>query len=141
MFHEHREEYIFCCCCVEGAAWVCQIYFVYSSVQVLYSPINFPSCSLHYWKWGTEISTYYCRTVYLPYSPVSVCIIYLGTLLLGVFLYIALYLLNESTLFSSVQFSRSVVSDSLRPHESQHARPPCSSPSPRVHSDSCPSSL
>ena len=32
-----------------------------------------------------------------------------------------------------VQFSRSAVSDSLRPHESQHARPPCSSPSPRVH--------
>ena len=43
--------------------------------------------------------------------------------------------------FSSVQFSRSVVSDSLRPHESQHTRPPCSSPSPGVHSDSCPSSL
>ena len=41
---------------------------------------------------------------------------------------------------SSVQFSRSVVSDSLRPHESQHARPPCPSPSPRVHSDSRPSS-
>ena len=38
-------------------------------------------------------------------------------------------------LFSSVQFS-SVVSDSLRPHESQHTRPPCPSPSPRVHSDS-----
>ena len=32
--------------------------------------------------------------------------------------------------WSSVQFSRSVVSDSLRPHESQHARPPCPSPSP-----------
>ena len=42
--------------------------------------------------------------------------------------------------FSSVQFSRSVLSDSLRPHELQHARPPYSSPSPRVHSDSCPSS-
>ena len=41
---------------------------------------------------------------------------------------------------SSVQFSRSVMSDSLRPHESQHARPPCPSPSPRFHSDSCPSS-
>ena len=40
--------------------------------------------------------------------------------------------------FSSVQFSRSVVSDSLQPHESQHARPP--SPTPRVHSDSRPSS-
>ena len=38
------------------------------------------------------------------------------------------------------QFSRSVVSDSLRPHESQHARPPCPSPTPRVHSNSRPSS-
>ena len=36
----------------------------------------------------------------------------------------------------SVQFSRSVVSDSLQPHESQHARPPCPSPTPRVHSNS-----
>ena len=41
---------------------------------------------------------------------------------------------------SSVQFSRSVVSDSLRPHESQHARPPCPSPTPAVYSNSCPSS-
>ena len=41
---------------------------------------------------------------------------------------------------SSVQFSRSVVSDSLPPHESQHARPPGPSPTPRVHSDSRPSS-
>ena len=38
----------------------------------------------------------------------------------------------------SVQFSRSVVSGSLWPHESQHARPPCSSPSPGIHSDSRP---
>ena len=38
--------------------------------------------------------------------------------------------------FSSVQFNRSVVSDSLRPNESQLARPPCLSPSPRVHSNS-----
>ena len=42
--------------------------------------------------------------------------------------------------FSSVQFSCSVVSDSLRPHESQHARPPCPSQTPGVHSDSRPSS-
>ena len=41
---------------------------------------------------------------------------------------------------SSVQFSHSVVSDSLQPHESQHARPPCPSPTPRVHSDLRPSS-
>ena len=44
-----------------------------------------------------------------------------------------------STLLSG-QFSHSVVSDSLRPHESQHSRPPCLSPTPGVHSDSCPSS-
>ena len=40
----------------------------------------------------------------------------------------------------SVQFSHSVVLDSLRPHDSQHARPPCPSPTPGVHSDSRPSS-
>ena len=42
--------------------------------------------------------------------------------------------------FSSVQFSRSVASGSLRHHELQHARPPCPSPSPGVHSNSRPSS-
>ena len=42
--------------------------------------------------------------------------------------------------YCSVQFSRLVVSDSLRPHESQHTRPPCPSPTPRVHSNSSPSS-
>ena len=40
--------------------------------------------------------------------------------------------------FSSVQFSRSVMSDSLQPHEPQHARPPCPSPTPRVHPNPCP---
>jgi len=40
----------------------------------------------------------------------------------------------------SVYFSRSVMSDSLQPHESQHARPPCPSPTPGVPSDSRPSS-
>ena len=41
--------------------------------------------------------------------------------------------------FSSVQFSHSVMSDSLRPPEPQHARPPCPSPAPRVHPNPCPS--
>ena len=41
---------------------------------------------------------------------------------------------------SSVQFSRSVMSDSLQPHESQHARPPCPSLTPKVHWNSRPSS-
>ena len=42
--------------------------------------------------------------------------------------------------FISVQFSRSVVSSSLRLHEPQQARPPCPSPTPRVHPNPCPSS-
>ena len=40
--------------------------------------------------------------------------------------------------FSSVQFSRSVMSDSLWPHESQHTRPPCPSPTPTAHTNPCP---
>ena len=46
--------------------------------------------------------------------------------------------MNPSVQFSSVQFSRSVVSDSLRPHGLQHARPPCPSPTLGVYSNSCP---
>ena len=45
-----------------------------------------------------------------------------------------------SGLIRSDQISHSVISDSLRPHESQHARPPCPSPTPGVHSDLHPSS-
>ena len=51
-----------------------------------------------------------------------------------VYIYIYIYQ------FSSVQLSCSVMSDFLRPHESQHTRPPCPSPTPGDYSDSCPSS-
>ena len=60
--------------------------------------------------------------------------------------HISNYLLGTLTFFPCIlfpiwnQFSCSVLSDSLQPHESQHARPPCPSPTPRVHSNSCPSS-
>ena len=47
---------------------------------------------------------------------------------------------SRSLIISSVQFSPSVMSDSLRPHGLQHARPPCPSPTPRAFSNSCPSS-
>ena len=47
------------------------------------------------------------------------------------------YLITKNSLYT-VQFSRSVMSDSLQPHESQHARPPCPSPTPGVYSNSCP---
>ena len=52
-------------------------------------------------------------------------------------LFILLHFSN-STSVSSIQLSRSVVSDSLWPHGLQHARPPCPSPIPGVHSNSCP---
>ena len=49
-----------------------------------------------------------------------------------------IYCSGVCQMFSSVQFSHSVVSDSLRPHEPQHARPPCPSPTPGVHPNPCP---
>ena len=51
--------------------------------------------------------------------------------------YIYIYIYTH-TRISSVQFSHSVVSNSLQPSELQHARPPCPSPTPRVYSHSCP---
>ena len=49
-----------------------------------------------------------------------------------------LFMLPLISFISPVQFSRSVVSDSLQPHELQHARPPRPSETPRVYSNSCP---
>ena len=48
--------------------------------------------------------------------------------------------INLTCIFIPVQFSHSVMSDSLRAHEPQHARPPCPSPTPRVQPNLCPSS-
>ena len=50
------------------------------------------------------------------------------------------FVLNGTVNITSVQFSRSVMSNSFRPHGLQHTRPPCPSPTPGVHPDSCPSS-
>ena len=58
-----------------------------------------------------------------------------GNLFPGTTLWESIFL---GTVEHSVQFSHSVVSDSLRPHELQHARPPCPSPTPRVYPNSCP---
>ena len=48
------------------------------------------------------------------------------------------FVLNGTVNFTSVQFSCSVMSNSFRPHGLQHTRPPCPSPTPGVHPDSCP---
>ena len=50
------------------------------------------------------------------------------------------YILFKCMKIFIIQFSHSVMSDSLRPHELRHGRPPCPSPNPGVHSNSCPSS-
>ena len=71
-------------------------------------------CACFFVSWLTNLPTY---VYFLAFIPLH---IYLSIL--------------------SVLFSRSVVSNSLWPHESQHARPPCPSPTPEVHSDSHPSS-
>ena len=57
-----------------------------------------------------------------------------------IWLYILKWLLQLVNIhhLSSIQFSHSVVSDSLRPHESQHSRPPCLSPTPGIFPNSCP---
>ena len=55
----------------------------------------------------------------------------------NLFYLMSLYLKSADFQFSSAEFSHSVVSNSLRPHESQHTRPPCPSPTPGVHSNSC----
>ena len=67
-----------------------------------------------------------CYCQFLLFFPVSVCLLYWGAPTLAP--------------FSSVQFSRSVVSNSLQPHELQHARPPYPSSTHGVYPNSCPSS-
>ena len=83
-----------------------------------------------------HVSYYSLKTVHprlLPQSP-KVCSLHLCLF------YCLAYRVTVTIFlqFSSVQFSRSVMSDFLRPHELQSARPPCPSPTPRVHSDSHP---
>ena len=74
-------------------------------------------------------------SLWVPWSPISQ--VYLSIAVHKESSHSFLWLLNTPW---SDQISHSVVSDSLWPHESQHARPPCLSPTPRVHPDSGPSS-
>ena len=70
-------------------------------------------------------------------QDLSVCFFYHTIMRKQKFLW-SFHLVFYSPIFSSVQFSHSVTSNSLQPHESQHARPPCPSPTSGVHSNSCP---
>ena len=66
------------------------------------------------------------------------CMQGLSALLSPLRVFLKVRLIPTYNLFSSVQFSHSVVSDSLLPHGLQHARVPCPSPTPRPYSNSCP---
>ena len=70
----------------------------------------------------------------MGYSPISFCS------LSEIHLFLRIMLTMETFIRTLFQFSCSVVSDSLWPHELQHARPPCPSPTPRVYPNSCSSS-
>ena len=102
-------------------------------------------------------SSYLIETLLLPPTrnpiPFPCCIVFHGTfqyIFCNTYVIYLLHLLSfwptrmevseeqKSCLSNSVRFSHSVVSDSLRSHELQHARPPCPSPTPGVHSDSHP---
>ena len=76
------------------------------------------------------IKSFYFRCSYVSLCPFNV----------PFWFFVILSFTAEWSYGQSVQFSRSVVSNSSRPHESQHARPPCPSPTPGVHPDSRPSS-
>ena len=88
----------------------------------------FQKLFLHLFRWSNDSYSLVCKCVSLCF----ICWWWTILALLGSFP------LDYSVQFS--QFSCSVMSDSLWPHESQHTRPPCPSPSPGVHPDSCPSS-
>ena len=125
------------------------------------SSIELLVCSLHYnlnydsialsphplilfYLFWLKLSPYYFR-VYLNllmhfgcfYLP-HMCIHFLSKLI-KINCLLEVKIMNRNKI-SSVQFSRSVVSNSLQTHESQHTRAPCPSPSPGVHSNSYPSS-
>ena len=74
---------------------------------------------------------------FVSFAFISALIFKISFLLLTLGFFISSF---SSCFRCSVQFTHSVVSDSLRPHESQHAWPPCPSPTTGVHSDSHPSS-
>ena len=114
---------------IPSCSW-CMIFLMYCSIRLTKF---FWEC-LHLYSPGILVSSFlplYYPSVAFVSGSWCPCKMSLGT-------FFPLQILGrvwEGLIFSSVQFSRSVVSDSLRPHESQHARPPCPSPTLGVHSD------
>ena len=83
--------------------------------------------------YNSHFYQYYKRVLFPPASQQWVL---MGINVLYIYMCVCTYI--HICMYLSVQFSCSVVSDSLQPHELQHARPPCPSPNPRVYSNPCP---
>ena len=101
-------------------------------------------CSLGISSFLEEISSLSYSIVFLYFFALIteehfLSLLFFGTLHSNGYIFPFLLCFSFSFL-SSVQFSHSVMSDCLQPHESQHTRPLCPSPTPGVHPDSCPSS-
>ena len=90
----------------------------------------------------TSRATREAQTVHLKLVNMVICVcVYSTTILkIGKRKKTLIHPTTGMRIFSSVQFSHSVISDSLRPHELQHTSPPCPSPTPGLHSNSRPSS-
>ena len=86
---------------------------------------------------SSEYTESFIMNIYICVFPVNP-LLYFFLLIVSVSWHFNFAVLKVYLVIYSVQLSRSVVSDSLRPHESQHARPPCPSPTPGVHSNSSP---
>ena len=85
-------------------------------------------------KWHNEKTTFIIN----PFQNERHKTDFISEPLASITVHIMLTLMVSCSNRHSVQFSRSVVSNSLQPHELQHAKPPCPSPTPRVYSNSCP---
>ena len=99
-----------------GHGWLCSL--IGSQCTSLQLSLNCGDLKETYFTWVLIRFSFKCNFIFHIYAHFCYCWLILH----------------------SVQFSRSVVSDSLRPHELQRARPPCPSPTPGVHSNTCPSS-
>ena len=99
--------------------------FLFTLPKVLWQLLHLPLTLTYFQR---QIAYYFSKANKAGSNSLTILFIFLK------------YFLCVYMCFSSVQFSCSVVSDSLQPHEWQHTRPPCPSPTPGIHSDSHPSS-
>ena len=111
----------------DGGIWVDEILKIQSS-QTSLIPLGLQKCSFFCQYLVTSILEDDSEASVLKYSTSS----------LTIFSHLSCCRPMTRVQFNSVHFSRSVMSNSLRPHDLQHARPPCPSPTPRVYTNSCP---